>query len=539
MITAVARSILTSCGFGVVLCLGSGGERLASALRALGLAAFGSLNNQDVDTVVADYEPGALHEIGQFNPKFIVLNLPTWVDEELFLREMAAIGFGLHPRCSAFEGLWRRGLRFCAFERSNCLSLTSPLHQQLSQISLFTRIAKLVGAAARVMLIGNDTEVARRVISANSLTNDISSAKECDLPVASPYDQIIITPWTPEDYTAGRIIELEYRLRPGGRLVLTKFSNGREDILSFVEWRKRLSDSLIAESLHVNDEQTQSALGPSWKEYSIKDQMYWAGGWQAVTFMSSPFRAPDAPKQSFYPEYDFDDTGKKYSYPNIVESLVSLQFRIRDTDALSFLLEQARHASVGPIDKAACLCIEAYVLLGKDSGTDRLDLFISRIDHFINEYCNDDPITVRWSISLMYVKGLLLQKYGRLDEAWTSFERCSMSPFLLYAPMLATKCVKASQQLAFLSLSNNDIAAADKWLRHGIQLAAAALGDSLRFYEDVSPPYVLPEMALVASLAAQCNGALIALLSKGATPQVLDSLRCDLASQLESLLIEL
>ncbi|MBB3457272.1 SAM-dependent methyltransferase [Rhizobium sp. BK313] len=539
MIPAFVQCFLKACGFGSVLCLNQDATVLAVELRKFGLIASTDKQSEEhFDFVVMDRWPSDGSEMQRLVSsvrKAIVLALPGGEGMAAHLDDLYGIGFRLHPRASAFELLsLRNDCQFCVVERDT--DAADPKDRAYLQMagSLWAEIGKLVSPRDRVLALGEHASFTRRVISGNSLAREVLTGDRPDGTANDQFDMIALSGFDcTENVTAELLDALAERLNPGGRLVLGIFSPDRQEIQNKAWLSSALPGSLIAEALYVPNESPAAVREPIWARYDLKDQQYWTEGWQAVVMMKSVTAASVEFPASKFPDFPFDDFRSQYDTPWLVRAMVSVQSRVMSARQLWLLADEIIAASIQRSDIAAAYCVKAYLILGQQQPWEAVQAFTAGFEDLLAITDETRAVDVRWAVSLLYVKALLEQKHGQRDKAHDSFRRCAESPFLRFAPMLATKTISACQQLAFMCLAEEDKAGAEGWFKLGVVQSRTAMGDGQFRSDPPYPLYVLPELSQVLGLGAQCNGALIALRQNGISPLVWDMMNCDMSSQIQ------
>ncbi len=324
----------------------------------------------------------------------------------------------------------------------------------------------------------------------------------------------------------------ESRLNPGGRLVLGTFATSRQQIQNTAWLSSVLPGFMTPEALYVPNESPRVVREPIWVRYDLNDHRYWTEGWQAIVTMRSATKGDGKLQVSAFPEFPFDDFIRQYDNPWLMRAMISVQSRMMSARRLGELADEVIVQSNRNSDIAAAFCVKAYLILGQHGPWLTVNALIDSFAPRMVVDSQSTDVDIRWAVSLLYVKALLEQKYGHRDKARRTFEECARSPFLRFAPMLATKTISACQQIALTALADEDRDGAVEWFTRGVEQSLAAIHDLLRFVPPF-PLYVLPEISQVIGLGAQCNGALIALRQKGISPMIWDLMKCDISSQVQ------
>ncbi len=539
MIAALAKCILSTFGFGSVLCLNRDAEALVAELRKFGLAASdNAASGETFDFVLTDRFTGEESEVRWLTAtakRGLVIAAPSGSDLAGQLNFFNHIGFRLHSRASSFELLGlKTDCQFCVLEpgAENVGFQNSSSLPALG--SLATEIAKLVSPGDRLQICGENSAFVSRVISANSRVGDITTRKSPEVGGAGLFDLILLcTSDDLEDLSRDLVESIANSLKPSGRLILATFASSPRSIRT-KEWLASvLVNDLIPEALIVPNEAPKILRESIWVRYTPSDQQYWAAGWQAIVVMRSPLvvRAKFPPTD--FPSFPFDDLAAQYDNPWLVRAMISVESRLVSAQQLEELADEVIATSVRRSDIAAAYCVKSYLVLGQQRPWSDVYAVIKSFDHLLVAAAQSDPIDIRWAVSLSYVKALAEQKYGHRTAARQSFEKCARYPFLQFAPMLATKTISACQQVAFICLADGDGDGALEWFMRGLEQSLAAIRDDRFNLTALYPPYFLPELSQVIALGSQCNGALIALKEKGISPLVCDMLKHDIFSQIQ------
>lgn len=240
--------------------------------------------------------------------------------------------------------------------------------------------------------------------------------------------------------------------------------------------------------------------------------------WWLVVGMKDPIESKSIPyvETAFHWHGDPPNAvafARDYENPWLVRSLVSVGWRNRNTHQRAELVQRTLTDSVpNSPDAGAALCVKAYGLLECKNSTTPSDVedMVGLIDAYVSM---DDPRPQckRWTISLMYVSGLLWQSIGELEKALTSFRNCANTDPLVFSPLLATKTVDACRLAGTLSfLARNDKEARIYWTR-GISIAERTLkGNWREIYGEIDSPFSfgLREATQILDVASRCTDGL-------------------------------
>lgn len=205
------------------------------------------------------------------------------------------------------------------------------------------------------------------------------------------------------------------------------------------------------------------------------------------------------------------ELARDYENPWIIRSLVSIGMRTENSNLRKqwAMLINERHSSNSP-DKGAALCVLAYDALQR-CYDEPLHWLSSAIDKYINETSYDiNPASLRWRISLMFVRSLLALSNAKFDEA-IYFLKCTISSQAeVFSPTLLTKPSEAAAHLGLLLASQGKQGESHKILWSSFTQISLALGQRLsKGYETRPPVFEIREMA---SALFSC-GNLVALVA--------------------------
>ncbi|APX69368.1 MULTISPECIES: class I SAM-dependent methyltransferase [unclassified Brucella] len=239
--------------------------------------------------------------------------------------------------------------------------------------------------------------------------------------------------------------------------------------------------------------------------------------WILATGMKDPIANSDIPYvETSYPDYNaiegFNVLALKRDYNNpwLYKALFSTPWRLKSSDSLLRLGDLAlRQQSDRKTDAAAALAVIGYQLLEKES-SDEYKAFIDE-SHSILKQLKNDPIDVRWKVSLKYLEAQMHLISGRYADAERVLQDVVEFDAVEFSPLLCIKNCNAWFLLGVMAYQRGDDAAARNCWESGLQYAKEGIiGDWLNVIGTVSQPltFGMPEISLLADIGARCAFAL-------------------------------
>ena len=172
--------------------------------------------------------------------------------------------------------------------------------------------------------------------------------------------------------------------------------------------------------------------------------------------------------------------GDFFSSPWLMHSMVNISHRLRGRKALGDLcLSVLKGFLPDSNDYKAALCVWAYLVLEQ---RDRSPQDVQDVIRLIDCAVGTDPLdkmALRWRISLLFVKGKLLQVLGELTLAIGAYGECASHDVRLFGVHLATKTTEACFLAGRIALSIGDAARAHGYWEQGVEIGNQLLGVSL------------------------------------------------------------
>ncbi|MGE8411563.1 MAG: methyltransferase domain-containing protein [Pseudomonas sp.] len=277
--------------------------------------------------------------------------------------------------------------------------------------------------------------------------------------------------------------EIKRLLVPGGRFIggapcQHSVQKESETSVEWVEFKSKLSSAFILEegylqsaSLHktvVDESQKKTTRGLFGEVYSLDAQK-----WMLVSVMKSPLEADFT-----YSERVFSNAfstqhlsvlyAQYFIYPCLMHAMVNSEFRLKSSTELVNLAQSVlAKCPVSSNDYKAALCVLAYKKLKDSDGsvTQVLEAIESAVCGEIT-----DPMSLRWRVSLLYVKGKLLAACGEFSGAKQAFSECCSIDARKFGVHLATKTTEAAYLAGRISCSLGLLAEAKKFWEVGVAI---------------------------------------------------------------------
>jgi tetratricopeptide (TPR) repeat protein len=119
----------------------------------------------------------------------------------------------------------------------------------------------------------------------------------------------------------------------------------------------------------------------------------------------------------------------------------------------------------------------SYMALEGKADISPFDMLALLDDVLKNEICN--PMSLRWSLSLLFVKGRLLESTGQLDMAMAIYGECTKIDATPFGIHIYTKITEAAYRAGLIAFSLGQIEKATEIWRVGVNLGDILLSCSL------------------------------------------------------------
>lgn len=300
--------------------------------------------------------------------------------------------------------------------------------------------------------------------------------------------------------------EFHRLLTPGGRIIASVPNDWSDEtgkdpnphhlhVYNWATLKKQLSSRFVLENAF---QQTASqckiaAEGGKWarrprnlQEFSLDVVEPPDCEWCLITAMKSPLEPGPAYVErpfgnirgSGHPSITYNED---YQNPWLAHAMVNSGYRLKSPKGLEALARGV--LSTAPktsFDFAAALCVVAYRILDRPHAEAKEASEILALAEIILSSPATRPLDIRWRTSLLFVKGLLLQRQGSLPEAITAFEACAAMDIRPFGIHLATKVTEAFFLAGKLACGMGDTERAKKIWTKAIAYGDILLSVSLR-----------------------------------------------------------
>lgn len=232
------------------------------------------------------------------------------------------------------------------------------------------------------------------------------------------------------------------------------------------------SQCKVARKGNVWERRSRSLHKVAWSEYPSPDCEWWL-----MVGMKSPLSP-----SSRYQEKVFGNIARSghpsigyaaaFRYPWLMHAMVNSEYRLKDAQRLEALADHVisslAHSSN---DYAAALCVKAYAVLNHTTTSiQRTTVLLGNINDVI-ALNRTDAMGLRWRVSLLFVKGKLLQACGDFGQAKSAFAACSAIDVRPFGIHLATKTTEAFYLAGKLAHAVGDLEEAKHYWEAGVAYA--------------------------------------------------------------------
>jgi len=245
------------------------------------------------------------------------------------------------------------------------------------------------------------------------------------------------------------------------------------------------------------------------------------GNWLIAIASANPLEGADLRADYRHPAFDHGDGPlptvvdfrTAYDNPYLYRTMVQMGERLGDDMKLARLAEiVSQDSAPASADRGAAITVLGYRVLEL-----RLEESVMPIIRLIEQYRlatageKSHPHVARWRISQAFLAARLYELAGDHPQAIRWFNTAAQGEWRIFSPLLATKAVAASFHEGRLHLAGNDMPAAHRCFRRGLDASLEALsfphGELLGAHERPLPFY-MQELAEVADMGSQCGNAL-------------------------------
>lgn len=132
-----------------------------------------------------------------------------------------------------------------------------------------------------------------------------------------------------------------------------------------------------------------------------------------------------------------------YKNPWLMHAMVNVSYRLKNKASLVRLCSTVmRTSSEISNDYAAALCVSCYLHLDQQPIAAELEIQTVLIDNWLAS-APSDAMSLRWKVSLSFVKAKIMMALGRFDDAIAAFETCCATDISEFGIHLSTKLTEA------------------------------------------------------------------------------------------------
>ncbi|NBK99521.1 MAG: methyltransferase domain-containing protein, partial [Erysipelotrichia bacterium] len=300
-------------------------------------------------------------------------------------------------------------------------------------------------------------------------------------------------------------------LTPGGRIIVSVPNDWSDETgkdpnphhLHVYTWEKLFSE--LSEHFIVEEAYAQTAsrckvasIGNQWQyrprsleKVDLNVLVKLDCEWWLMVAMKSPLDNQNIPYQervfSNIAESNHPSLNYRTSYHNpwLQHAIVTYGLRMNNKKELLKLCETVLADSNYSIwEQSAAITVKAYQILEDDNVTqDTIEVVLQKIEHAINLLNSDDPETIRWFVSLSFVKAKLCEKIGDYEQSIFLYKACASRNIFIFGVHLATKVTEALFHAGELSYTLGQVHNAKKYwkqcIEFGRQLQTATIEDIL------------------------------------------------------------
>lgn len=167
-----------------------------------------------------------------------------------------------------------------------------------------------------------------------------------------------------------------------------------------------------------------------------------------------------------------------FQNPWLMHAMVNSEYRLRSRYALETLASEViEKYPKGSNDYAAGLCVLSYSILANHS-SHRKQLQIGLLNE-AQRALGDDPIALRWHVSLDFVKAKLMESVGDLTGAMQTYLECARTNVRPFGIHLSTKTTEAAYRAGLVAFALGDRQAAQSAWTLGVNLGTSLLDTKL------------------------------------------------------------
>ena len=317
-------------------------------------------------------------------------------------------------------------------------------------------------------------------------------------------------------WSADVLDEIRRVLTPGGRLICCV---AEEDL----DVRYQIANSFLLERVLGQSGPGGEAGGRRWHEVEIdspyeRPDVDW---WFFVAMKDPSIGTAATYRERLYPDTAFLGGPNPTRYIGSFDNpwLHASVFNIGARATRGKLLEQlcrdvVRH-NASSLDAAGAYCVLGYQLLeAARVDSDTIQAWLEEAGICLGGLIDDEPATVRWRISMLFIAGRLAMRISDNIEAMECFRTCMSEDATKFSSLLATKTIESAYWTGLLCARSGDVdGARDAWSR-GVEIAQRCIAAEAASPCDISQPMELfgfREFSQVFDIAGRCAAGLAAL----------------------------
>lgn len=222
------------------------------------------------------------------------------------------------------------------------------------------------------------------------------------------------------------------------------------------------------------------ARGRSLHEVNVAEDSPVDCEWWLMTAMKSPLtgKAEDYEERVFanlstadHPSIQYT---KYFQNPWLMHAMVNSEYRLRNLQALEALAKEViDNYPQGSNDYSAGLCVLAYSVL-ENHNSYRKHIFIGLLND-AQEVLGNDPMALRWNVSLGFVKAKLMESVGDQASAMQSYFECARLDVRQFGVHLSTKTTEAAYRAGVIAYALGDHQASQRAWAFGVSLGKSLL----------------------------------------------------------------
>lgn len=206
--------------------------------------------------------------------------------------------------------------------------------------------------------------------------------------------------------------------------------------------------------------------------------------WWLMTAMKSPLvgKSEDYVERVFANLSSTDSPSIQYAKyflnPWLMHTMVNSEYRLKNRQALGALAcDVVAKYPQGSNDHSAGLCVLSYLILKNHSVLGKHTQI--GILNEAQKALGDDPMALRWSISLGFVKAKLLESVGDQARAMQSYLECARTDVRPFGIHLSTKTTEAAYRAGVIAFALGNHQAAHSAWAFGVSLGKSLLEATL------------------------------------------------------------